>query len=53
LKEDTADGRWQMKIPNAMKMFMWRAYNDVLSTRGNHIKRKIDIDQVWFRSGDH
>jgi ribonuclease HI len=32
---------WKMEVPNSVKMFMWRACNDLLPTKCNLVKRKM------------
>jgi hypothetical protein len=32
---------WALGIPNQVKIFLWRACNDVLPTRVNHFQRKV------------
>lgn len=32
---------WNLKIPNAVKMFMWRVYHNLLLTKENLMKRSI------------
>ncbi|XP_062152053.1 uncharacterized protein LOC133860474 [Alnus glutinosa] len=35
---------WNLPIPNLVKMFMWRACNDILPTRLNLLKRRVIDD---------
>ena len=37
---------WKLKIPNADKHFLWRAYNDILPTQSNLHKRKMVDDDL-------
>jgi hypothetical protein len=32
---------WNLEVPNSVKMFMWRACNDLLPTKCNLLKRKM------------
>jgi hypothetical protein len=32
---------WNLQIPNSVKLFLWRACNDILPTRKNLMKRKV------------
>ena len=36
---------WNLKIPNKIKVFGWRACNDILPTRVNLSRRRIIIDE--------
>jgi hypothetical protein len=35
---------WSLEVPNQVKMFMWRAFQNLLPTRANLYKRKIVKD---------
>jgi hypothetical protein len=35
---------WNLPIPNSVKVFMWRACNDILPTRLNLLKRRVIDD---------
>jgi hypothetical protein len=37
---------WELKIPNAEKLFLWKACHDILPTKVNLCKRKIIDDPV-------
>jgi hypothetical protein len=41
LKRLGCSGIWQLKIPNAAEMFIWRACNDLLPTKDNMLKKCI------------
>jgi hypothetical protein len=32
---------WSLKVPNLVKLFMWKACNDLLPTKTNLFKRKV------------
>ena len=38
---------WKLCIPNKIKIFGWRACNDILPTKCNLVKRKIIIDDKF------
>ena len=35
---------WKLKIPNKVKVFAWRACNDILPTKMNLVNRRIIAD---------
>ncbi|XP_062155084.1 uncharacterized protein LOC133863105 [Alnus glutinosa] len=35
---------WNFQVPNQIKMFLWRACNDILPTRKNLLKRRVIAD---------
>lgn len=35
---------WGLQVPNASKVFMWRAYSNILPTKDNLLKRGIVLD---------
>jgi hypothetical protein len=35
---------WNLQVPNPIKMFLWRACNDILPTRKNLLKRRMIDD---------
>ena len=37
---------WKLRIPNKIKVFGWRACNDILPTKQNLSKRKINEDEM-------
>jgi len=37
---------WALEVPNSVKMFMWRACNDLLPTKCNLLKRKMMDESV-------
>ena len=37
---------WNLEVPNSVKMFMWRACNDLLPTKCNLVKRKMVEDCI-------
>jgi len=36
---------WNLKVPNATKMFLWKAINNLLPTKDNLLKRKVMPDK--------
>jgi hypothetical protein len=34
---------WELKVPNVVKLFLWRACNDLLQTRVNLSRKKIEL----------
>jgi hypothetical protein len=37
---------WNLKIPNAVKIFMWKACNDLLPTKVNLLRRGVVSDSL-------
>lgn len=37
---------WQLRVPDIVKMFIWRAYNNLLPTKENIFHRKIVADML-------
>jgi hypothetical protein len=35
---------WNLQVPNPIKIFLWRAYNDILPTRKNLLRRRVIED---------
>jgi ribonuclease HI len=35
---------WNLQVPNKIKMFLWRACNDILPTRENLLKKRVIVD---------
>jgi len=35
---------WNLKVPNAIKIFMWRSFNNILPTKQNLLKKRIVDD---------
>jgi hypothetical protein len=35
---------WNLKVPNAIKMFMWRVCHDILPTKKNLLRRGVVSD---------
>jgi hypothetical protein len=35
---------WNLQVPNPIKMFLWRACNDILLTRKNLLRRRVIVD---------
>ena len=38
---------WNLHVPTKIKVFGWRACQDILPTRANLVKRKIIIDNTY------
>lgn len=45
-KKDVWKVCWQLQVPNMVKMFLWRALNNLLPIKGNLTRRGVVQDSV-------
>uniref|UniRef100_A0A803QAL9 Reverse transcriptase zinc-binding domain-containing protein n=1 Tax=Cannabis sativa TaxID=3483 RepID=A0A803QAL9_CANSA len=46
------NGLWNLKIPQKVKIFLWRMYHRALPTNSQLIKRKIPVQPICHRCGE-